>query len=509
MSEGLSGSQQPAGLGPRRRFLERFTSIRAKLGFVIVFAVGMTVLLTYLLLGYALRGSSRDAEQLKLIDSARRAATDPTYRPPEGVAILRLTPDGTWVGGQPPPGIPVRNDRGFHIGSAEGYNLVALPAYDDEGRWVGTVYAIRKIPSSSWLARVRDTFGFLQHYAWQLLLGGALAAGTALLMARLLALGLTRPLREMARAAGTMARGQYGTRVTADSRDEVGQLAAAFNRMAGELEQVERLRRDLVANVSHELKTPISALRAHLENLLDGVEQPDPETLQIMLQQSERLSRLVEQLLDLSRLESGDVPMDTQPTSLAPLVDQVVSEVEVAATGRNAGVPRPRNLVARDLPPVMADAERIHQVLYNLLDNAVRFTPSTGTVEVTAAVAGDRCEVTVTDTGTGIPAERLQFVFERFYRADPARAREAGVTGGTGIGLAIVRSVVEAHGGQVRAESVAGRGSAFTFDLPLAGVPADGDQGGDGRGPDAATIRSGAGAERPAVGASATTGGSQ
>ena len=498
-------TQRPRSIA-RSRFLERFTSIRAKLGFVIVFAVGMTVLLTYLLLGYALRGSSRDAEQLKLIDAARHAATDPTYDPPSGVTILRLSRDGRW-NTKPPPGLPVRNDRGFHIGSAEGHDLVALPAYDEEGRWVGTVYAIREIPSTSWLARVRDTFGFLRHYWWQLLLGGALAAGGALAMARLLALGLTRPLREMARAAGTMARGDYGTRVSADSRDEVGKLAAAFNRMAAELEQVERLRRDLVANVSHELKTPISALRAHLENLLDGVERPDPETLQIMLQQSERLSRLVEQLLDLSRLESGDVPMDLQPVALAPLVDQVVGEVEVAAAGRNASVPRPENLVPADLPRVMADAERVHQVLYNLLDNAMRFTPPAGSVRVAACVVGDRCEVTVTDTGPGIPAEHLPFVFERFYRADAARARGSRGTGGTGIGLAIVRSVVEAHGGSVRAESGPGTGSAFTFDLPLAGQPA-GDRHRDDGPPTAGSSAPPAASDtpRPAVGASATGG---
>jgi signal transduction histidine kinase len=469
----------------------------------------MTVLLTYLLVGYALRGSSRSAEQLELIEAARHAATSRTYEPPRGVTILRLGRDGTWEG-TPPPGLPRRSDRGFHIGTAKGYALVALPAYDDEGHWVGTVYAIRKTPSTAWLARVRDTFGFLRQYWWQLLLGGAIAAGGALAMARLLALGLTRPLREMARAAGTMARGDYGTRVTADSRDEVGQLAAAFNRMAGELEQVERLRRELVANVSHELKTPISALRAHLENLLDGVERPDPETLQVMLQQSERLSRLVEQLLDLSRLESGDVPMDLRPVALAPLVDQVTDEVEVAAAGRTPAVPRPVNEVPPDLPPVLADAERIHQVLYNLLDNAVRFTPPDGSVRVGAAVVGDRCEITVADTGPGIPGEHLPFVFERFYRADAARARGTQGTGGTGIGLAIVRSVVEAHGGLVRAESEPGTGSAFTFDLPLAGIPA-----GDGRddrapgdaGPPAPPTASDA--PRPAVGASAPTGGTQ
>jgi signal transduction histidine kinase len=492
------------GARRRRRFLERFTSIRAKLGFVIVFAVGMTVLLTYLLVGYALRGSSHDARQLELIGAARQAAGDPTYRPPGGITILRRSPEGAWDVAPPIP-LPPRTDRRFHIGTVQGYDVVTLPAYQRSGNWVGTVYAIRRVPSTSWLSRATDTFGLLRRYWWQLLLGGAIAAALALAMARLLALGMTRPLREMARAAGTMARGDYGTRVSTDSRDEVGQLAAAFNRMAAELEQVERLRRDLVANVSHELKTPISALRAHLENLLDGVERPDPETLQIMLQQSERLSRLVEQLLDLSRLESGDVPMDRQPMALAPLVDQVVSEVEVAAFGRNASVTRPRNLVPRDLRQVMADPERVHQVLYNLLDNAVRFTPSDGSVQVTAAVEADRCEVTVSDTGPGIPPEHLPFVFERFYRADAARARGSAGSGGTGIGLAIVRSIVEAHGGTVRAESRPGRGSAFTFDLPLAAPPA-------GAGPASGTATSeppATAAPRPAVGATATRGGHQ
>jgi signal transduction histidine kinase len=162
----------------------------------------------------------------------------------------------------------------------------------------------------------------------------------------------------------------------------------------------------------------------------------------------------------------------------------------------------------------MADAERIHQVLYNLLDNAVRFTPPGGSVEVTGTIAGHRCVVTVTDTGTGIAPDRLPFVFERFYRADPARARGSRGTGGTGIGLAIVRSIVEAHGGHVRAESEPGRGSAFAFDLALAGPPTD--RGGHapdavrGQAPGAPTTQpTTPGGPRPAVGASATRGGSQ
>ncbi|MFN2544321.1 MAG: sensor histidine kinase [Actinomycetota bacterium] len=307
-------------------------------------------------------------------------------------------------------------------------------------------------------------WAFISDVWWQLLVGGALAAGTALLLARLLSIGMTKPLRDMAHAAGQMAQGEYRHRVHTTSRDEVGQLADAFNRMASELASVERLRRDLVANVSHELKTPISALRARLENLLDGVERPDPEVLQVMLQQADRLSRLVEQLLDLSRLDSGDVPLAPHELELDGLVREVVSEVAVARAGH---LVRFRDELPSDLPMVWADRERIHQVLFNLLDNAARFTPPGGEVVVSGGRVPGRCEIRVTDTGPGIPPEHLPFLFERFYRVDQARSRGVG---GTGIGLAIARSVIEAHGGRIWAESEIGRGSVFGFDLPIAGV---------------------------------------
>jgi len=297
---------------------------------------------------------------------------------------------------------------------------------------------------------------------WEMLLAGALGAGIALLIVRWVARGMTQPLRDMARAARKMETGDYTTRVHTESIDEVGQLAHAFNRMSAELESLEELRRDLVANVSHELKTPISALRAHLENLLDGVERPDPETLQVMLAQSERLGRLVDQLLDLSRLESGDVPLERERVDLAPLVSQVLSEIEVARPDRHVDLD---DRIPEDLPPVLADRERVHQVLFNLLDNAVRFTPAGGRVTVTASRHNGSVDVAVADTGPGISAEHLPRLFERFYRVDEARSRDDG---GTGIGLAIARSVVEAHGGRIWAESEPGRGSTFTFELPAA-----------------------------------------
>ena len=259
-----------------------------------------------------------------------------------------------------------------------------------------------------------------------------------------------------------METGDYSTRVHTNSRDEVGQLAVAFNRMSAELELLETSRRDLVANVSHELKTPITAIRAHLENLLDGVEEPNAETLEVMLAQSERLGRLVEQLLDLSKLESGEVPLRREEVSLGPLVTQVMSEIEVASADRDVDV---RSDLPDDLPPIEADPERVHQVIFNLVDNAVRFTPEGGEVRIEAHRHNGSVEVSVADTGMGIPPEALPRLFERFYRVDPARAREGG---GTGIGLAIARSVVEAHGGTIRAESQPGHGSTFTFDLPVA-----------------------------------------
>ncbi|MGZ4114236.1 MAG: sensor histidine kinase [Actinomycetota bacterium] len=297
---------------------------------------------------------------------------------------------------------------------------------------------------------------------WQVAVAGAAAAAIALAMARWLARGMTQPLRDMARAARRMETGDCSQRVHTASRDEVGQLAAAFNNMSDELESVERLRRELVANVSHELKTPISALRAHLENLLDGVELPDPETLQVMLNQSERLGRLVDQLLDLSRIESGELRLNRAPVPLHPLVREVLSEIEMARADRGVRV---SDAVPDDLPPVLVDPERVHQVLFNLLDNALRYTPPGGEVVVAAHPANGGCEVAVSDTGPGIAPEHLPRLFERFYRADAARSRGDG---GTGIGLAIARSVVEAHGGHIRAESRLGHGSVFTFDLPVA-----------------------------------------
>ncbi|MGH2597390.1 MAG: sensor histidine kinase [Actinomycetota bacterium] len=444
------------------RPLERLPTIRAKLGSTIIFAVGMTVVLIFLILGYALRGSSQDTDRLTLLRAARRAASGAQTSTPSGIEVIRTSPDGTPLASQAlPASLPAFDDGMVHVGSTPEIEYASVPVVAS-GRVVELVYAVRPAPGRGLFARVSETFRFLTDFWWQFLLAGALAAGIALVVARWLARGMTQPLRDMAAAAHRMETGDYSTRVHTRSRDEVGQLATAFNRMSAELENLEQSRRDLVANVSHELKTPIAAIRAHLENLLDGVEQPEPRTMQVMLAQTERLGRLIEQLLELSRLESGELPLQREEIPLASIVTQVLSEIEMARSDRGVAV---ESELPNDLPSVDADRERVHQVLFNLVDNAVRFTPAGGAVTVSAHRHNGSVEVKVADTGVGIPPEHLPRLFERFYRADPARSRGDG---GTGIGLAIARSVVEAHGGHIRAESELGRGSVFTFDLPVA-----------------------------------------
>src|SRR5690242_7910497 len=272
---------------------------------------------------------------------------------------------------------------------------------------------------------------------------GAAAGLVALGVVWLLAQGLTVPLREMVDATEAMARGDFSQRVTDTSRDEIGTLARAFNQMAAELAETDRLRRDLVANVSHELRTPITALQAVLENLVDGVGRADPETLKTMLAQVERLGRLVQQLLDLSRLESGTLPLERNLFDVRPMIEHAIRESQLHAIDVHFTV----ETVPRDFR-LEADAERLHQVVANFVENAVRHSPPQGLVTVRAVAAPDGgARLEVTDEGPGIPDGEVSRVFERFYRADTARSSSDG---GAGLGLAIARWIVELHGGDIR-----------------------------------------------------------
>ena len=274
-------------------------------------------------------------------------------------------------------------------------------------------------------------FGSDWPFRWALLT----ALAVALVVTQLLAHGMTSPLRDMTAAAQAMARGRYDVEVRATSRDEVGELASAFNQMAADLAAADRHRRELVANVSHELRTPIAALQAVLENVVDGVAEPDAETLAAALRQTQRLGALVAELLDLSRLDGGAVPLARSRFAVAPFL------AEAAALTR--AVPVRLDVEPPDLV-VDADPARLHQVLVNLLDNAARHSPSGSEVLVRARRAPDSrgLVLQVVDSGPGIAAAERDRVFERFTRG-------GADDGGTGLGLAIARWAVELHGGSI------------------------------------------------------------
>jgi signal transduction histidine kinase len=286
------------------------------------------------------------------------------------------------------------------------------------------------------------------------------AAAAALALVQLLARGLTRPLREMAQASRALRRGDFAVRVSEDRRDEVGELARAFNAMAAELEEVDRQRRDLVANVSHELRTPITALQAKLENVADGVEPADPETVATMLAQVERLGRLVAQLLDLSRLEAQAEPFDRRPFGVRDLLEQAAREARLH-------VPEGLELrvEAEDAAMASGDPERVHQVVANLVENAVRHSPVPGAITLRGRADDGHVVIEVADEGPGIPADEAERVFERFYRPDPSRAAPSG---GAGLGLSIARWIVDLHGGTIRVEEAEPHGCRMVVELPRA-----------------------------------------
>lgn len=264
------------------------------------------------------------------------------------------------------------------------------------------------------------------------------AIGLGLVTSQVLAHGMTRPLREMTVAAHAMARGNYSLRVRATARDEVGQLAVAFNQMAADLAAADRQRRELIANVSHELRTPIAALRAVLENVVDGVADTGPATMGEALRQTERLSVLVAELLDLSRLDAGVAELTRTEFSVAPLLAEVVAEAEAARGDVRFAV----EVVPAEVT-VFADRGRLRQVVANLVDNAARHGPAGGEVRVRACGTGGGLVLEVRDQGPGIAVADRERVFERFVRGERAGG------GGTGLGLAIARWAVDLHGGSI------------------------------------------------------------
>lgn len=309
-------------------------------------------------------------------------------------------------------------------------------------------------------------------------------AGTA---SFLIAGRIVAPVRAMTAASRRIAAGKYDERISPRTQpgtgDELDQLAASFDTMAAQLEQTETMRRRLIGDVAHELRTPLTTIKGSLEGLIDGVLPADAATYQQVYLEADRLGRLVDDLQELSRVESGAFALERRPIQTDALVRGVAARMQTQYAGKGVSLV---NDCSPNLPAVMADEDRLTQVLTNLLGNALQYTPGGGSVRVESREADsqvlakripDRVDegpagerwllVSVQDNGTGIAAEHLPHVFDRFYRADKSRSRSGG---GSGIGLTIARRLVEAHGGRIWAESGGiGAGSTFTFCLPAGG----------------------------------------
>ena len=401
-----------------------------------------------------------------------------------GRDIVVMAVDGNLVG----------NTSGSPAGELKGLYAGGPAAVVVDKKRVGSVYVekdiaalkrgmIDKKPPPLWTRFANLTDEQLRQYAGSfeepavthitdatnrsLILAGAGAGLIGLLLVSLISQRMLGSVRNLTAASRKMGAGDLSQRVPEGSRDEVGQLARTFNAMAGKLENAERQRRNMVADVAHELRTPLSNIQGYVEAVRDGVLEPDRATIGTIHQQVLYLADLVEDLRLLTETEADDFRLNREPGSLVETVRESVEGARAKAEA--SGVVLSVDLPAES-PTIAFDRTRISQVVGNLLDNAVRHTPTGGMVTVSAAVGQSRACVTVADTGEGIPDDVLPFVFDRFYRVDPSRSR---ATGGAGLGLTIARKLVDAHGGSIRVESEAGRGTSFTFDLPLDGGRAE------------------------------------
>ena len=290
-------------------------------------------------------------------------------------------------------------------------------------------------------------------------LSGLVAVGLALILGSLLAYTLTRTLRDLTDATVEIAGGKLGRQVKVRSRDELGNLASSFNKMSADLARATQARRQMTADIAHELRSPLSVISGYAEALSDGKLPGTPEVYSILYQETQNLNRQVDDLRTLSLADAGELPLARQPVAPKPLLERMAARHSLAAQGKGISLPVD---ASQELPEVSADPERLSQVLDNLIGNAFRYTAEGGQIGLYADVFNGGVRLQVRDSGSGIPPEDLPYIFDRFYRGD--KARQPGDE--SGLGLAIAKSIVEAHGGTITAESIPGEGSVFSIWMP-------------------------------------------
>lgn len=390
----------------------------------------------------------------------------------DGIAAARVMPP---ISQQPPPaGAPqiqrgpftlvdsftnrvVFAGEGYQVGSSVPPSAVTdgVPIHSGN-KTVGVLLINRPVyrigaPGSAFLDRIN----------LQILWGGLVAIALALLLAIFLSRTLTRPIRELTLATQVVATGGAAHQVPVRSRDELGQLANAFNLMSKDLSRSLELRRQMTADIAHELRTPISIILGHAEAVHDGVLPASTETFEIVREEAERLEHLVEDLRTLSMADAGELKLNLEPYAVEELLHS--TEKVYAHQARQKDITITTQAEA-GLPEIELDVKRLKEVMANILDNALRYTPQGGRIDLSAALIDSQIEMRVKDSGPGLAPEELDKVFERFYRAETSRSRDEG---GSGLGFAIARSIVERHGGRIWAESEPGQGLAVIIRLPV------------------------------------------
>ncbi len=376
------------------------------------------------------------------------------------------------VTGEPPRSFERRNmialadEQGRIIVAAEpDYRLGQVAAQSQlnqgtpvkvDGRRVGTLLSVNLRPRFS-----PEEALFIRRTNQALLVGALGAVLIAILISLLLARTLTRPLQALTEAAQRIAGGDLEQRVEVRGQDEIGRLAGAFNRMSAEVARANRRRRQMTADIAHDLRTPLTVIGGYVESMQEGVLKPTPERLGLIYAEIERLEALVDDLRVLSEADAGELPMHPQPLPPLHILQKAAASFQHRAEQQGVAL---RVAAEAHLPLIHADETRMLQVYANLIDNALRYTPSGGQITLSARRAGEWVRLGVTDTGEGIPAEELERIFDRFYRVDPSREGKE-----SGLGLAIVRVLVEAHGGRVHAESQPGAGTEMVIELPAQG----------------------------------------
>ncbi len=373
--------------------------------------------------------------------------SNPAIMPPRDERLLLLDTNGNVIFDNDPEAGDVQE---LLKHAAAGTKIVI------NGKHVGTVVA-----ASS--AGILNTFqeAYLKNVNLLILVGGALAILGAIGWGTWMSVRIVRPVKALSQASLKLAGGDYSQRIDILSNDELGEMTKAFNQMADDLEKQEMLRRRSLADVAHELRTPLSVLQIDLESIEDGIIEADAEAIQHLQLEVTTLRNLVEDLRILSLADAGELKLEFIPVEVNGIIQVNIKRIERSASEKGVNVVL--DLAENELF-VMGDEQRLSQVLLNLLSNALHFTPKGGVIEAGSKQAGQNVQIWVRDTGEGISPEDLQHIFERLYRSDRARARG---NGGSGLGLSIARSLVETHGGKIWAESEPGKGSQFIIELPL------------------------------------------